>query len=210
MRLSNKIVLASLNREKFEEMQALLATYPQIELAQASEFIRNAGKLAFVESHDTYFENAVAKARLANVGCHYPCLADDSGLEVEALNGKPGVRSHRYASPKAGMTQDQANVELLLSEIRGAATRNARFVCTLVLLVEGIMIQATGTLEGTIADKPRGTHGFGYDPVFIPAGSNKTLAEMTADEKNAISHRAKAVHDLIAQVKSHGIVFAKP
>jgi XTP/dITP diphosphohydrolase len=108
------------------------------------------------------------------------------------------------------MTQDQANVELLLNEIRGAANRNARFVCTLVLLVEGIMIQATGTLEGTIADKPRGTHGFGYDPVFIPTGTNKTLAEMTADEKNAISHRAKAVHELMAQVKSHGIVFAKP
>ncbi len=210
MRLSNKIVLASLNREKFEEMQALLAAYPQVELAQASEFIRNADKLAYVERYDTYFENAVAKARLANAGCHYTSLADDSGLEVEALNGKPGVRSHRYASPKAGFTQDQANVELLLSEIRGAATRNARFVCTLVLLVEGIMIQATGTLEGTIADKPRGTHGFGYDPVFIPAGTNKTLAEMTSDEKNAISHRAKAVHDLMAQIKSHGIVFAKP
>jgi XTP/dITP diphosphohydrolase len=108
------------------------------------------------------------------------------------------------------MTQDQANVELLLSEIRGSATRNARFTCTLVLLVEGIMIQATGVLEGTIADKPRGTNGFGYDPVFIPAGTNKTLAEMTSDEKNAISHRAKALHDLMAQVKSHGIVFAKP
>jgi XTP/dITP diphosphohydrolase len=210
MRLSNKIVLASLNREKFEEMQALLAAYPQIELVQASDYIRNASKLAYVERYDTYFENATAKARLANAGCHYPCIADDSGLEVEALNGKPGVRSHRYASPKAGMTQDQANVELLLSEIRGAASRQARFVCTLVLLVEGIMIQATGTLEGTIADKPRGAHGFGYDPVFIPAGSNKTLAEMTAEEKNAISHRAKAVHDLMAQVKSHGIVFAKP
>src|SRR4051812_34700616 len=111
MRLSNKIVLASLNRNKFEEMQALLDGYPQVELAQASDFIRNADKLAFVERHDTYFENAIAKARLANAGCHYPCLADDSGLEVEALNGKPGVRSHRYATPKAGMTQDQANVE---------------------------------------------------------------------------------------------------
>lgn len=210
MRLSNKIVLASTNREKFEEMQALMAAYPGVELVPADEVIRNADKLKYAERFDTYLENAVAKARLANTGCHYPCLADDSGLEVDALKGKPGVRSHRYATPKATMTQDQANVEFLLSELKGASTRSARFTCTLVVLIEGIMIQATGILEGTIADKPRGTHGFGYDPVFIPVGSNRTLAEMTSEEKNAISHRGKALHELMAQIQSHGIVFAKP
>lgn len=210
MRLSNKIVLASMNREKFEEMQALLATHPDIELIPAADEIWNADKLQFAERFDTYLENAIAKARLANAACHYPCLSDDSGLEVEALGGKPGVRSHRFATPRAGVTQDQANVELLLGSIRGAASRNARFVCTLVLLVEGIMIEAEGILEGTITDRPRGINGFGYDPVFIPNGHTKTLAEITNEEKNAISHRALAVRALMEKVKSHGIVFAKP
>jgi XTP/dITP diphosphohydrolase len=210
MRIANKIVLASTNREKFEEMRALLAAYPEIELVPAEDIIRNSGNLRFAERYDTYLENAVAKARLANSGAHYPCLADDSGLEVEGLNGKPGVRSHRFATPKAGLSQDQANTEFLLSELGSGKSRNARFVCTLVLVIEGIMSEATGTLEGTIIDQPRGAHGFGYDPVFVPTGSTKTLAEMTNYEKNALSHRAKALHELMARVKSHGIVFAKP
>ncbi|MGZ3699073.1 MAG: RdgB/HAM1 family non-canonical purine NTP pyrophosphatase, partial [Bdellovibrionota bacterium] len=167
--------------------------------------------LAHSERHSTYLENASAKARLANQGTHFPTIADDSGLEVDALGGKPGVRSHRYATPKAGISQDQANVQLLLSELKGSTSREAKFVCTLVLVIEGILIHATGTLEGTISDAPRGTNGFGYDPVFMPKGShNKTLAELTDVEKNSISHRAKALHELMAQVKSHGILFAKP
>lgn len=210
MRLANKIVLATLNRGKFEEMKALLTAYPEVELLPAEQIIRNPEKLQFVERYNTYFENAMAKARLTNQGCHYPCLADDSGLEVEGLNGKPGVRSHRYATPKPNLSQDQANIELLLSELGGGKSRNAKFVCTLVLLIEGIMIQATGTLEGAIADKPRGNNGFGYDPVFIPRGANKTLAEMSESEKNAISHRTHAVQGLMGQIKNHGIVFAKP
>jgi XTP/dITP diphosphohydrolase len=210
MRLSHRILLATLNHDKFEEFKSLFSSYPDIELVPADQVLRNAENLKFVERHDTYLENAIAKARLANHGAHYPCLADDSGIEVEALGGKPGVRSHRYATAKAGMTQDQANIELLLREIKGTSQRNARFVCTLALLVEGVMIHSTGILEGTLIDTPRGAHGFGYDPVFIPKGSAKTLAEMTEGEKNTISHRAKALHELMAQVKSHGMVFAKP
>jgi XTP/dITP diphosphohydrolase len=120
------------------------------------------------------------------------------------------VRSHRYATPKAGKSQDESNVELLLQELQGKSDRSARFVCVLALQIEGILLHSTGTLEGSIADAPRGTNGFGYDPVFIPKDSTRTLAEMTAVEKNAISHRARALHDLMAQVKGHGIVFAKP
>ena len=125
------------------------------------------------------------------------------------MGWKPGVRSHRYATPKAGISQDEANTQLLLTEL-GSKSRNARFVCTLALLVEGIMIHATGTLEGTIIDKPRGDEGFGYDPIFVPKGSNKTLAEMSLEEKNGISHRTLAVRELMTQVKNHGVVFAKP
>jgi XTP/dITP diphosphohydrolase len=209
MRLVNRILLATENRNKFEEFKALFSTHPEIELLMANQVLRNTEGLKFAERYDTYLENALAKARLVNQGAHYPSLADDSGLEVEGLQGKPGVRSHRYATPKAGLSQDQANVEFLLKELSGKS-RNAKFVCTLALLVEGILIHATGTLEGTIAETPRGTNGFGYDPIFIPNGSNKTLAEMTETEKNAISHRFQALQNLMTQVKQHGIVFAKP
>jgi XTP/dITP diphosphohydrolase len=210
MRLSNIVLLASTNRDKFDEFSNLLKAYPEIELAPATQYIRNAQKLSLVENYPSYLENAVAKARLANHAAHYPALADDSGLEVEALGGKPGVRSHRYAIPKAGISQDQANVDLLLSELKTAQTRSARFVCTLALVIEGILLHSTGILEGSIADSPRGTNGFGYDPVFIPKGQSKTLAEMTSAEKNAISHRSLALHDLMKQVKAHGLTFAKP
>ncbi len=209
MRQSNIILLASQNREKYEEFKTLFSSYPEVEITPANEYIRNLEGLKYVERHDTYLENAMAKARLVNQAAHYASLADDSGLECAALGGKPGVRSHRYATPRPGLSQDEANTQFLIKEI-GKSTRDARFVCTLVLLMEGIMLQATGVVEGTIIDCPRGKNGFGYDPVFVPKGSNKTFAEMTANEKNAISHRAKAVHALMNQVRTHAIVFAKP
>jgi XTP/dITP diphosphohydrolase len=210
MRQVNRIVLATTNRDKFEEFQLIFALHGEVELLSADQIVRNADKLGFAERYDTYVENASAKARLANMGCHYPTLADDSGLEVESLGGKPGVRSHRYASPKAGVSQDDANNQLLLSELGRERSRNARFVCSLVLCIEGITLQGTGTIDGTILTEPRGGTGFGYDPLFVPKGATKTFAEMTATEKNAISHRARAVQALMEQVKGHGIVFAKP
>ncbi len=211
MRLAQTVVLATLNRGKFEEFSALMATYcPELKLAPPQEFVRNAEGLKQVEKYSTYLENASAKARLIQMGCHYPTLADDSGLEVDALSGKPGVRSHRFAPPKAGVPQDQNNVDYLLSQMKANPQRTARFVCTLVFSMEGILVHTTATLEGSIASSPRGSQGFGYDSVFIPSGSNKTIAEMTNSEKNAISHRAKAVRELVALVKNHGIVFAKP
>lgn len=207
-----------MNPGKFQEFRSLLASYPDVELVPAEGIIRNPEKLAFAEIYSTYLENAVAKARLANQGCHYPILSDDSGLEVDALGGAPGVRSHRYAKPETGKSafskaaQDEANIQLMLNELakRPGEPRTAKFVATLVLMVEGICVPATGILEGTIAEAPRGGNGFGYDPIFIPKGSTKTLAEMTENEKNAISHRGRAIHELMAQIKARGIVFAKP
>ena len=184
--------------------------YPEIELTPASEILRNPEKLGLAENHTTYLENATAKARLANQASHYPSLADDSGLEVFELEGKPGVRSHRFALPRAGMSQDQANREQVLEEMKSKKNRSARFTCTLALVIEGVLIHATGTLEGTLTDAPRGAHGFGYDSIFVPANSQKTLAEMTQEEKNAISHRAVALKILMNQIKEYGIVFVKP
>ncbi len=212
MRVVNKVVLASLNPHKFLEFRALFAQYPQIELLSVEGLIRNAGKIDLVETHDTYVENATAKARLANKGCHFPCLADDSGLEVVALGGRPGVKTRRYAVAKAGQSQDSANIEKLLGELRGKpeSERQARFVATLALCLEGISFHATGILEGTIAESPRGRNGFGYDPIFIPKGQNRTLAEMTDAEKNSISHRALALQELIAIARARDIQFARP
>jgi len=108
MRTANVIVLASTNRHKFEEFRELLARHSGVELHPIEEHIRNPDKLGFVETSDHYYDNAIAKARTCNHGCHYPSLADDSGLEVDALGGKPGVHSHRFAIPKAGETHSIA------------------------------------------------------------------------------------------------------
>lgn len=217
MRQANLIVLASTNRHKFEEFLELakantVAQALGLSFAPADQYIRNAEKLSLVETSDHYYDNAIAKARACNHGCHYPSLADDSGIEVDALQGKPGVRSHRYAIPRAGETQDEANIKKLLQELQGvpAEKRTARFVCHLGLVMEGTLVHTIGVLEGTISAEPRGTAGFGYDPIFIPTGSQKTLAELGPFEKNKISHRNRAFEALMEEIQSKKIVIAKP
>lgn len=212
MRTSNTVVLASLNRDKFVEFATLAREVGTFEIVPADEIVRNASKIGLVETHGTYEENALAKARTINWASHYPSLADDTGLEVEALEGKPGIFTHRYAIPKAGMSQDWANMEKLLGELRGVPSekRKARFVCSLALVIEGLAIHATGVMEGTITEAPLGNQGFGYDPVFIPKGAKRTLAEFTPAEKNAVSHRAIAFRALMEQVKKYDLVFARP
>ncbi len=215
MRITQTLVLATNNSEKFEEFKTLFTGYPELHLTPASAVLANPDKLELVETGDTYLENAIAKARSVNRACHSPCLGDDSGLEVKALGDLPGPKSRRFA-PKAApgtdkLTADRANTEHLLKEIKkkGGGTE-AQFVCTLALVIEGILLHASGSLEGNIIDIPRGNMGFGYDPVFVPKGMTKTLAEMTLNEKNLISHRAKALHALMTQVRARGISFAKP
>jgi XTP/dITP diphosphohydrolase len=212
MRATQNVLLASTNVDKYIELRELFKPFPDIKLTPVQEIIRNAQKLGAVEIYDTYLANATAKARTGNLASHYPCLADDSGLEVEALDGRPGVKSHRYAIPKSGQSQDAANIEKLLQELKGVPSekRKARFVCALALVMEGILITATGTLEGKIVESPRGNNGFGFDPVFVPNASNLTLAEMSEDRNNAISHRSRAVESLMQAVHAKGIVFARP
>lgn len=209
MRLVNTLVLASTNLEKFDEFRALLTAYSELEILPADSILQNSVKISLAEKYSSYLENAIAKARITHHATHYPVLADDSGLEVEALDWQPGPLSHRFAAPVAGKTQDQANIDFLLKKLQGKLPANARFVCTLALMVEGILIHTTGILEGTIIPTAKGKMGFGYDPVFVPQGANKTLAEMTGPEKNAISHRAKALRQMMDLVKTQGIVLAK-
>lgn len=126
-------------------------------------------------------------------------MADDSGIEIEALGGAPGIYSARYAGEDAS---DTDNVEKLLKELQGRDDRGARFVCVLVCVsATGEELVACGYFEGTIAESPSGRSGFGYDPVFIPLEKKLTVAQISAEEKNRISHRARAAHSLLAQLR---------
>lgn len=181
-----QIVLASGNRGKLRELQALLPEWVAV---------RTAGELGVVlpeETGTTFAENALLKARAAAEQTGLIAVADDSGLVVEALAGAPGVRSARFAGEPA---DDAANNELLRRRLEGvpAHERRAEFHSTVAVVTpEGEEWLAEGTLAGRITHAPRGSQGFGYDPLFVPEGLDRTLAELTLEEKNAISHRARA------------------
>jgi XTP/dITP diphosphohydrolase len=212
MRATNIILLASLNHGKIAEFRDLFKAYPDLQLKSLPEIVANVTSLKEAEKGKTYYENAFAKGKLAHFAAKYPTISDDSGLEVDALGGAPGVFSERYSEPKPGETKDAANVRKLLSELKGVPRekRTARFVCTLVFFVEGVVLTATETMEGAIIEEPRGTHGFGYDPVFLVKGSDRTYAELTLEEKDKISHRAKALRSLMSQIQEKGVKLVKP
>ncbi len=151
------------------------------------------------ENGETFEANSLIKAREANRITGMMTLADDSGLCVEALDGRPGLHSARYAD-----TQDE-KIEKLLGEMSGKANRRAKFVCAMTLLDENgeILTVERGECHGEISLKRAGTNGFGFDPVFVPDGEKRTLAEMSDDEKNTISHRANALKKVIEYLKTH-------
>jgi len=187
-----KFVIATFNRDKAAEIHALLAL-PDVELVALADW---PGATAPEETGDTLLANARIKARAATALTRLPAIADDTGLEVDALGGAPGVRAARYAGPQASYAD---NVAKLLRELAGVPEerRTARFrtVCY-VAWPDGTEMSADGVLAGTIIEAPRGTNGFGYDPVFLPKGETRTYAELSDEEKNAISHRARAVRVL--------------
>jgi XTP/dITP diphosphohydrolase len=190
-------VLATFNRDKARELEALLAG-AGITLRTLAEF---PDARSPVEDGETLLENARIKARAALAVTGLPVIADDTGLEVEALGGEPGIHAARFAGLRATYGD---NLRLLLDRLKGMPLerRGARFrtICVAVFPDGGEVI-GEGVLEGRILEQARGTGGFGYDPVFaLPDG--RTLAELTADEKNGISHRARAVRDLAAKLVS--------
>lgn len=190
-----EIVLATNNQKKVDEIIAKLGD-SNIVWKKLSE----AGiEVELPETHDTLEENALEKATYVfeNVGAN--ALADDSGLEVEALNGAPGVYSARYAGVHG---DSEANMAKLLKELEGSQNRTACFKTVLSLILDGKNYEFKGEVFGTITESKRGTAGFGYDPIFIPNGYTKTFAEMTSEEKNAISHRSIAVQKLIDFLKT--------
>jgi XTP/dITP diphosphohydrolase len=192
-----RLVLATHNRHKLVELRAILhPALPGLDL----DAVVTAGDLGVsdpVEDGLTFAENALIKARAVAAATGLPAVADDSGLAVDVLGGAPGIFSARWCGRHG---DDEANLDLLLAQLADIAPehRRARFVCAAALVVPGgEETVETGTLEGTLARAPRGANGFGYDPVLVPLGDTRTCAELSPDEKNAISHRGKAFRALV-------------
>ena len=188
-----KLIFATNNAHKLSEVQALLGD------AFTLVTLRECGITEDIpETADTLEGNALQKARYIyeKLGCD--CFADDTGLEVDALGGAPGVRSARYATDGHDFA---ANNRLLLKNLEGVTDRTARFRTVIALILDGKEYTFEGRVEGTIAQAESGSEGFGYDPLFVPSGEIITFAQMTADAKNAISHRGRAVAKLVNYLK---------
>ena len=198
-----ELIFATHNEHKAIEIQSILhESYRVLTLDQAG-FTEE-----IPEEQDTLKGNALQKARFVYDRLGMDCFADDTGLEVDALNGEPGVYSARYAELSGDrMPQEQitdANIRKLLRQLEGVADRRARFRTVIVLIIGGEQYFFEGTVEGSIISAGRGDSGFGYDPVFLPRGYQETFAEMQLHEKNAISHRARAVSLLADFLKNYG------
>lgn len=189
------IVFATNNKHKIEEIQAILGE--EFSITPLSDIGCNED---IPETSMTIEGNASQKARYVNEKYKVDCFADDTGLEVDALGGKPGVNSARYAGP--GHDFD-ANVTKLLKELNGHLSRRARFKTVISLVTDDNEILFDGVINGIIINERRGTKGFGYDPVFVPDGYEQTFAEMPAELKNAISHRAIATKKLVKYLKEN-------
>jgi len=184
------LVVATRNAGKTREIRSVLKDFP-VELKDLNDF----GPIPEpVEDGSTFEENAYKKASFTAKVLGLPALADDSGLEVEALGGAPGVHSARYAGPNA---TDEENNQKLLREMAGVKNRKARFCCVISIAVPtGFALTYEGYCEGEILEEPRGTGGFGYDPLFFYPPLVKTFAEMTLEEKSSVSHRGRALREL--------------
>jgi len=181
-----KIVLATQNKNKLKEMQAIFNNF-EIEIVSPPEGFDP------VEDGKTFFDNSFIKAKAAAKIMNLPALADDSGLEIEALGGEPGVYSARWAN-----TNDE-RIEKAINSLRGNINRNAQFVCEITLVdKDGNLLNSTkGVCKGQLLEERKGNQGFGYDPVFFISELGKTMAELSLDEKNRISHRSIALRAML-------------
>lgn len=205
MNATRTILLATNNPHKLDEITAIIDT-SQVKFITLAE--AGVDSEEPIEDADTFAGNAMIKARYYAEHCDMPCLADDSGLCVDALGGAPGVISARYSGmngPRAEV--DRANNAKLVAELRSIPQeqRTARFVCTMALMDRtGMIAQTRGTIEGLIIDTPRGDHGFGYDPHFLLPERNRTTAELSPQDKNAISHRGNATRHMLDALRRLG------
>lgn len=192
-----KLVIASNNSHKIYEIKQILSGKFDEILSLSEAGVEH----ETVEDGATFMENALKKAREIAEICGCPSLADDSGLCVNALDGAPGIFSARYAGGGVNHSTDEQNNLFLLKNLSGAENRSAYFICTVALVYpDGREVTAEGYMHGSIIDTPRGSQGFGYDPLFLPNGEERTVAEMTDAEKNAISHRSNALKNLLSKI----------
>lgn len=187
-----KLIIASNNKHKIYEIKKILGgKFEQILSLSEAGIVHET-----VEDGNTFMENAEKKAREIAELSGMCALADDSGICVDALDGAPGIYSARFS----GGT-DEDNNKLLLEKLRDETDKSAHYACAMSLVYpDGKTVGAMGYMYGTITDSPRGTHGFGYDPLFVPDGESRTVAEMSDEEKNAISHRSRALAALIDKI----------
>jgi XTP/dITP diphosphohydrolase len=193
---SARLLLATRNPGKLVELRRMLTDFDVVGLADVPEFPEAP------ETGATFAENALAKARDAAAATGLPSVADDSGLAVDALNGMPGVLSARWSGRHG---DDRANLELLLAQVGDVPDerRGAAFVCAAALVVPGGPETVVhGAWTGRLTRAPRGTNGFGYDPIFVPEGETRTSAELSAAEKDAASHRARALQALLPHLRA--------
>ena len=187
------IVAATGNLHKLSEYREMLADQ-KVEIASLRDY---PDFRPSPEDGKTFKENAAKKALEACIYTDLPAFADDSGLEIAALGGAPGILSSRYGK------DDADRIARVLRELEGKSDRNARFVCVIAIAVNGEVIETfEGEMRGVILDAPRGANGFGYDPIFVPDGMDKTFAELTQEEKNRISHRAAACRKAVEFVEN--------
>jgi XTP/dITP diphosphohydrolase len=191
---ARRVVVATRNEHKVRELSEILDRLELVPLPADVELPP--------EDAETFAENALDKARAAQAGTAMPAIADDSGIEASALGGRPGPRSARFAGPDA---TDEENLDLLLRELAGKDDRSVAYVCALAYVDErGDERLVEGRCEGTFAEIPRGTGGFGYDPAFIPVDTgpddDRTMAELDPEEKHAISHRGRAARELAEEL----------
>ena len=193
-----KFVLATQNPKKLKEMSAILGELGVEVVSEADLGV----KIEVEETGETFAENSLLKARAVMEATKLPAIADDSGLEVDALGGAPGVHSARYTGRHDDT--DAARNELLLHNLGDRTDRTARFVsCICCTFPNGDVLRARGTCEGSILFAPRGENGFGYDPLFLPDGYDCSMAELRPEEKNAISHRGNALKILKEELRNY-------
>jgi len=189
-----KLVFATNNKHKLEEVQAMLTNFELVSLADINCFED------IPETADTLEGNAILKANFITEKYGLGCFADDTGLEVEALNNEPGVYSARYAGED---NNAEANMNKLLNNLKNNPNRRAQFKTAIALNIQGKQFIFEGVCKGTILTEKRGESGFGYDPIFMPDGFNRSFAEMNLNEKGSISHRGKAVEKLVTYLNEH-------
>lgn len=189
-----EIVFASSNKHKTEEIAQLL------EGICAVKNLQDIGcDIDIPETGDTFEENAFLKSSYVATNFQCDCFADDSGLEVHALNNEPGVYSARYS----GTRDSEANLDLVLQKMEHEENRIARFKTVISLIIDKQHFLFEGTVDGTLTYARSGTEGFGYDPIFVPAGYQQTFAELSSDEKNAISHRGIAIRKMVSFLEEY-------